>query len=252
MKRLLKKILTTTGYSVSRISNEKMNPTCEGRLAHMAKLGFKPTVIYDCGAFIGKWAKETRNTFNDSKFVLVEPNYDLYDQIEANTQSFVNDAVLIKGAVADKEGEVTLNIWENSNHKSKSTALAGSSLLEHVQGEASKKIVVPKRTIDSIVDETGLKPDLLKLDLQGAELPALIGAKKALSSAEAVIVEFGCLDAYENRTTPRQLMDFLYDNGFVLYDIVDLRYRPYDGALVGGDYFFVKKDSKLKEHKDYF
>ena len=78
------------------------------------------------------------------------------------------------------------------------------------------------------------------------------GAEKILKSVELCIIEFGCLDAYVDRTTSRQLMDIMYDNGFCLYDIVDLRYRPYDGALAGGDFFFIKTSSKLKAHKDYF
>jgi len=36
-----------------------------------------------------------------------------------------------------------------------------------------------------------------------------------------------------------------------LYDIIDLIYRPYDNALTGGDFFFVKNDSNLKSHKGY-
>jgi len=47
-------------------------------------------------------------------------------------------------------------------------------------------------------------------------------------------------------------MDIMYDNGFYLYDIVDLRYRPCDGALAGGDFFFIKASSKLRARKDYF
>ena len=95
-------------------------------------------------------------------------------------------------------------------------------------------------------------PDLLKLDLQGFELPALKGADQCLKHAELCIVEFGCLDAYKERTTPNDVMNLMYQYDYVLYDIVDLIYRPYDGALVGGDFFFVKSDSRLKEHKDYF
>jgi hypothetical protein len=40
-------------------------------------------------------------------------------------------------------------------------------------------------------------------------------------------------------------------NNYSLYDIVDLLYRPGDRALSSGDFFFVRKDSKLKGRKGY-
>ena len=38
---------------------------------------------------------------------------------------------------------------------------------------------------------------------------------------------------------------------YCLYDIIDLIYRPYDNALTGGDFIFVKNSSQLKEYKGY-
>ncbi len=72
-----------------------------------------------------------------------------------------------------------------------------------------------------------------------------------MASTEAFIIEFGCLPAYEDRTTPNDLFKIMYANNYCLYDIIDLIYRPYDNALTGGDFFFVKNDSDLKSHKGY-
>jgi len=82
-------------------------------------------------------------------------------------------------------------------------------------------------------------------------LPALRGATQALRTAEMVVVEFGCLAAYHDRTTPRQIMDVLYDMDYCLYDIVDCHYRPYDRALTGGDFIFVKTSRPLKSFKGW-
>ena len=43
----------------------------------------------------------------------------------------------------------------------------------------------------------------------------------------------------------------MYQKNYVLYDIVDLRYRAYDSALTGGDYFFVHKISSLLTYMGY-
>ena len=46
-------------------------------------------------------------------------------------------------------------------------------------------------------------------------------------------------------------MDIMYDNNFVLYDIVSLINRPYDEALGGGDLFFIKNSSRLRDYKGW-
>jgi FkbM family methyltransferase len=228
------------------------SPTCEDRLKHMKGLGFDAKVIYDCGAFIGRWALDVSAIYTQSELVLVEPNPQVHEQIIANTSSIKERVRVVAAAVSDHEGVGILNVWDNPRHKNPVIALAASSLLPHVQGKPSKEEAVRVTTIDTIVEETGKQPDLLKLDLQGGEHKALLGAGKTLGRAELCIVEFGCLQAYVARTTPRDLMDLMYDHGFCLYDIVDLIYRPYDGALAGGDFFFIKRDGRLREHKDYF
>lgn len=227
-------------------------PSCEARLAHAGSLGFQPEVIFDCGAFIGKWAQEVNQIFPDSQLVLIEPNSELYPRIAEHVKPFASQARLIEAAAGESEGIMELNIWENPKYGNQTTALAASSLLGHVQGEATRSLPVRVRTIDDIARECGVWPDLIKLDLQGAELPALRGAVQALEACELCIIEFGCLEAYKARTTPAELITFMDEQGYSLYDIVDIRYRPYDGALTGGDFFFVKRDSQLKAHKDYF
>ena len=227
-------------------------PTCEARLAHVASLGFKPDVVFDCGAFIGRWAQEVHDIFPDARLVLIEPNSELYPRIAEHTATFSEQTSLVEAAVGEKPDTMQLNIWENPKHGNETTALAASSLLGHVQGEATRRLAVAVRTIDDISNEHGLLPDLIKLDLQGAELPALRGATSALAHCELCIIEFGCLDAYTERTTTAELIAFMQEHDFVLYDIVDVRYRPYDRAMAGGDFFFVKQASSLKSHKDYF
>jgi FkbM family methyltransferase len=227
-------------------------PDCNDRLAHVKSLGFDPDVVFDCGAFIGRWAKDANQLFPSAKLVLVEPNSEVYPQIVEHTTEFESQTTLIKAAVGQFAGTMNLNIWENPKHNNKTTALAASSLLNHVQGEATRSVAVDVKTIDEIAENTGLTPNLLKLDLQGAELPALKGAVQVLKSCELCIIEFGCLEAYKERTTPAELISFMNDRDYGLYDIVDVRYRPFDGAMMGGDFFFVKRNSQLKAHRDYF
>jgi hypothetical protein len=148
-------------------------------------------------------------------------------------------------ALGESPKMTSFNIWRDPDSDQ------GASLLNHVSGPASQTIQVNIETLDNILQKLSVFPDLIKLDLQGGELSALKGAPKTLKHAELAIIEFGCLDAYINRTTPRELIDIMYDNEFCLYDIASCSDRPYDGALTGGDFFFVKNSSNLRKYKGW-
>lgn len=216
------------------------------RLRLMKQLGFAPDVIFDGGAYQGTWSVEAASTFPGVQLVAIEPNPKALDALRPKFAALQPPPTIVSAALSDSEGSARLNVWGDSV-----VAGAGSSLLEHVQGAPRHSVKVRLTTLDRICDETGLVPDLVKLDLQGGELPALRGAQRALASAEVFVVEFGCLAAYVGRTTPRDLFDMMYEHDFCLYDVVDLLYRPYDGALTGGDFIFVKNGSSLRAHKDY-
>lgn len=215
------------------------------RLANAKKLGFHPQTILDGGAFRGLWSREVAGLFPGAQIVLVEPNPYLHETIRENVSDIEPRPVILKLALGESPGATELNIWRGVEEDS------GASLLSHIQGEASQAVEVQVDTIDAIAERLSFVPDLIKLDLQGGELKALRGAERALEQTEMVIVEFHCLDAYVGRPTPRDLLDYMYDRDFCLYDIVDCYNRPYDDALAGGDFFFVKNSSHLRSYQGW-
>ena len=230
----------------SKTVQNRVNPTIFGRLENMKQIGFSPKVIFDCGAHVGGWTQKVSRIFNDSFYILFEPNPLVFNKINYYmTDSNVEYKALQK-AVGSKSGVFTLNIWEDVDQYQ-----TGSSFCNHVRGDAAKKIECEITTLDLVCEELDLVPGLVKLDLQGYEIEALKGSKNVLEKTELFIIEFGCLEAYVDRTTPRDLIDLMYENDYSLYDIVDMHYRPYDNALTGGDFFFIKNNSKLKAHKGW-
>ncbi len=208
--------------------------------------GFEPKVIFDCGASVGFWSWEAGKMFTGAQIVAIEPNQMVLPKTKELLSKMRIQPIIEECAIGEEDGTTFLNIWDNDE-----TKMSGSSVKEHVQGDPRKKMEVVLRKLDSISNQHGLRPDLIKLDLQGYELEALNGASELLKSTEAFIIEFGCLQAYKERATPYDLMNVMYQNDYCLYDIVDLIYRPYDNALTGGDFIFVKNDSQLKSYRGY-
>ena len=85
---------------------------------------------------------------------------------------------------------------------------------------------------------------LLKLDLQGWELEALKGTKGILDRIEVILTEVSFfVQAYE--PSIEELVYFLNEQGFALYDIAALGARPRDNRAHQGDFVFVRRDSPL-------
>ena len=246
---LLKKIVNTPlnaiGLSLVKTASGASMPAWRDRIKLAKKLGFAPQVIVDGGAFIGDWSQEVARIFPETQIVIVEPNPFLQEDIEKRTSNINPRPIILNVALGDSQNKATLNIWRDEKSDS------GASLLGHVSGKANQAIEVDIDTLDNISMRTGFIPDFVKLDLQGAELSALKGATQVLKHAELMMIEFGCLEAYEERTTPRELLEIMYANDYCLYDIVDCHYRPYYGALTGGDFIFVKNSSVLRMHKGW-
>lgn len=207
-------------------------------------VGFTPTTVFDAGAFIGDWTANAVSIFPDANFVLIEPNQRSMRSARRRLAHHNPKPMFVEAAVGATAGATRLNIWSRE-------AGQGSSLLRHVAGPPQESIEVPMTTLDAIAAEIGRYPELVKLDLQGFELEALKGANRVLAEGRILVIEFGCLPAYIDRVSPRELLDHMYDSGYVLYDVFDLLYRPYDGALTGGDFVFIKRDDSLRSYPGY-
>jgi FkbM family methyltransferase len=220
-------------------------PTCKQRLEHAGRLGFAPRFVVDAGAYIGSWTEMVASIFPDADFLLIEPNPCVTEKLTEKVSFLGDRAHVVAKAIADEPGVLSLNIWGDPE------TATSASLQTHVKGPAETVVQVEVEALDNLLQQYHMRPDLVKLDLQGAEYQALLGAVETLQYAKMFIVEFGCLEAYVGRTTPRQLLDLFYDNGYSLYDLVDCHYRPYDGALTGGDFIFVRNDSLLRNYKGW-
>ena len=245
-KRLIRAPFRAAGYDIVRNpAASAAFPTWKSRIAHAKSLGFAPRVIIDGGAFHGLWAAEAARLFPGASLVLIEPNPDVHATIEASIRQIRPRPTLIKAALGAEPGTARLRIWGEAHDA------AGASLLAHVQGEPDSVAEVTVDTLDGICERLGLTPDFVKLDLQGFELAALRGGTQTMKAAELLLIEFGVLEAYDSRTTPLELLAIADAHDFVLYDIVDCHYRPYDGALTGGDFVLVKRSSQLRAYRDW-
>ncbi len=100
---------------------------------------------------------------------------------------------------------------------------------------------VNTRRLDTFVREKGVdwQVDLLKLDIQGAELLALEGAVETLKRTRFVWTEVSFAQLYDGACVFPQVFDFLSSHGFALMEITS-GFRGSQGELLQADALFQR------------
>lgn len=230
-------MITALGFGTN--SKTKMKHDMYTFLLHIKKLGFNCQVVLDCGAHQAWYSKMVNDVFPEAKLYLVEPLVEMETFLTDFTSRVQNSVYYPFGIGREKsEGYVT-----------KSTSLSGSSTLEvpdEIKLLNGEQYQIDIWSIDELIKKKMIEiPDLIKLDIEGAELHALKGASIALKKTELLIVETSLYNFREYRPDFYQIVDFLYQNEYLLYDVLDFHYRPYDGALGMCDLAFAKKGGHL-------
>ena len=133
-------------------------------------------VILDCGSFLGFGAIAMSQILKNGKIISVEASKSCFDILKKNIQANKIDNVdIIKSA-----------IWSDSSKKMNliTGGVQANSLITDLVKKTSEE-VVDCISIDNIVENKNLnKIDMISLTLNGAEVEALNGAKKTLTSLD--------------------------------------------------------------------
>ncbi len=207
--------------------------------------GFIPSYIVDVGASNGIWSSIVAEVFPATHFVQVEPLRSRYDAsaIEHYLSKLASYDVVV-AAVGDAPGNFVLHVDEH---------LYGASLLE--AGASTKgpleRVEVPVRTLDEIARELKLTGDaIVKLDIQGAEIKALEGAKELLkSSIQVLLLEVTIEPTSPDIPSVLSVTQYLDQLGFVYYDDAGEWRDPKTGVLLQKDIMYVRRDHHLASQR---
>ncbi len=239
---IVKTCFKTAGLRVTRLARPANRfQAMEETLTLMRDAGYLPKLVLDCGANEGQWTRGVRSIFPKATYHLVEPQPACAENLAALmeessgvvhhpfalTQSGVASVRMLGGG---EEGRGT------GNH----VALPDES--------ANDEQTLPATTLDDLFTRHVAADDrtLLKLDLEGHELDALAGGAKLLERTEVVLIEIQFYAVHHNqRPIFADVLNFLRDRNFELYDFACLSQRPRDMRLRMGDAVFVQRSSPL-------
>jgi FkbM family methyltransferase len=207
------------------------------RLRHMARLGFAPPVIFDVGAANGDWSRMAAGVWPASRVVAFEPN--------------PADGPALNRTARDLPRFQYRRCFLGAQRKTITFAPLGAGTTALVgapaggTGERAEVLV-----LDELVRSGELPPpDLLKLDVQGYELEVLRGATEALRACQAVMAEVNLFRYAPETPLADEVIRFMREHGFVLYDVAGVLRRPLDDALGQMDLVFVREDHPLRKSR---
>jgi FkbM family methyltransferase len=142
----------------------------------------------------------------------IEALPEVFLSLKRNLIGFRNQSAL-RALVSDKAGEhVQFKVASNSGA---SSSMFDFALHQELWPEVKMQttISLETQTIDDLV-EPSRDVDALVLDVQGAELKVLQGARKRLHSIRFIKAEVADFNAYQGGCTEMELIPFLTEAGF--------------------------------------
>lgn len=198
-------------------------PVCWGFVKRFLRPGM---VVFDLGANLGQYTLLAARCVGKSGRVhSFEPSRRMFAELEFNVQlNGLSDICLLTPlAVSDACGAANLSRYEPG-------AEVYGSLGRHTRTEAAVigYECVKTVTLDDYVERMRVeRVDFLKMDIEGAELPALRGAEKLLSASDAptILLEMADVNTEGFGYQASEIWDFLEERGYRLF-VLDSDGRP--------------------------
>lgn len=174
-------------------------------------------VFFDVGANIGIYLCIVSEIVTKGEAIGFEPHDENIRKIEANTELNGLDPSVYKYALSDSNGTTELTIdWSWGNESG-----AGKHALSTEQGEGSKTVEIETITGDKFIKSNNVAPDVMKIDVEGAEMKVLRGFNSALS--EGVCRMIYCEVHPEKMSnygdSKEELFSYLEEMGFAVQEI---------------------------------
>jgi FkbM family methyltransferase len=139
--------------------------------------------IVDIGAHIGLFSVYTSQlTGSNGRVICFEPTPGTFSILKRTLAlNHCKNVTAVQAAVSSQDGDATFYVSDMAGCNSNS--LVKNKPEKEISGYAVKLV-----TIDTIVSTYSLKPSLVKIDAEGAELDVLKGGRQTFSSLKPVII----------------------------------------------------------------
>lgn len=214
------------------LSNQRLIPRAHvDYLNKLKEQGFSPRVIYDIGACVLHWTNEAKRIWPYAEYVAFEAMPESEFLFKENGMKYHI------GVLSDQTGK-DIEFYQNTYHP------GGNSYYREnpdVNPEApeyfndSHKRTVKSVTVDAVANLKRFpQPDLIKMDVQGAELDVLKGATNILNRTKHVILELQCVEYNKGAPLRDEVIAYMESIGFESKGM-------FSNNGPDGDYHFIRR-----------
>ncbi|MDW2980350.1 FkbM family methyltransferase [Rhodanobacter sp. KK11] len=210
-----------------------------GVLRHLGAL----RMVVDVGANRGQFALAARHFFPQAKIVSFEP---LAGPAAVYRAVFAGDArtTLVEAALGPQSGEAMIHLSARDDSSSLLSITAAQNALFSGTAEVGTTTIRVERLTEHVQVGTIAAPALLKLDVQGFELQALIGCEDLLEEFAWVYAECSFVELYAGQAFADEIIDWLRQRGFALRGVYHMVYDD-QGRAVQADFLFGRPDTRI-------
>jgi FkbM family methyltransferase len=210
------------------LGNQRLLP--QAHVEYLTKLrneGIEPKVIYDIGACVLHWTNEAQRIWNNSEFFA-------FEAMQSSEFLFKEHGIKYHmGVLSDVSGKEVI-FYNNEMHPSGSSYYKENTEINpnapEYHGRSLRTV-----TLDAV---RRLKqfpsPDLIKMDVQGAELDILKGAVETLQTVKHVILELQVIEYNKGAPLRDTVIEYMDQQGFDCLGI-------FCNNGPDGDYHFMRR-----------
>jgi len=190
-------------------------------VAYLERMNTDPKVIYDIGSCVLHWERHAKRIWPSADIYLFEANRDVKKLYDMQGKQYHLGVLTDTDNKAISFYKDPMNLGGNSYYKENTNHY-----------NENHKITEIGYSLDTVVTQNNWPlPDMIKLDVQGAELDILKGAKLCLQHCSDVILEAQTVEYNIGAPNYNEVLEYMSSIGFKLLS-------SFSVSNIDGDYHF--------------